>query len=266
MSGGGSGSGNAVVMVSAPAGAVPPDPNDRVFGPLCVNSDFELAVSARIAGDVDLSTDGIPTPPTDETIAAASFLVGLDETSGEWQRGRMRELIEGAGWPTWSLAAQALPFVYDDVQDDFYIARGRVGVQDVRLARMWGTPTQLATSFADLAAGEFRRLVAVAPAAGLLVDLLTFSSTSSTRWFQLWDLASTAAVPTSRTVGARPIVQVAIGVGQASAIAIPSGGLPITNGIVIVASTVPDYYSAPAAGDQDDLAFTVEYATRYNPG
>lgn len=201
---------------------------------------------------VDLRTDAIVVP--DDASSIAAYGLSYNEKDGIYVRDYSMELDEGSGFADYNRTTAALPYLWDDVNNDYFWARGRVGVQLVREQGPFTAPTYLATSCRDLAVGEFRRQVVVG---AYEFDLVTFSSSSSTRWAQVWDVDATSDVPGTPGVS-RPILQVAVGVGVQMAPPLPAH-FAVTLGICVVFSTVPDYYSAPAAGEQDDLAFSLRY-------
>jgi len=208
--------------------------------------------AVTIAPSVDLRTEPITVP--DDASSIAGYTLAYNQKDSFYVRGRALELEEGVSFPPYNLSTAALPYLYDEINGDFFWGRGRVGVALERAMGPFTTPTYRATSCRDLAAGEFRRQLAVG---AYEVDLITFSSTSSTRWAQIWDVTATGDVPTT-AVAARPALQCAVGVGVLVAPSLPPQ-YTFSSGICIVFSTVPDFYSAPAAGEADDLAFSIRY-------
>jgi hypothetical protein len=257
MSGTGSGSGNAVIHVSAPAAAVPPDPNTRQFGPLTADDAFNLNVSARLRGAVDLSVDDIPTPPTVETVAAAAFAVGYNETAAAWERLRAFELTEGSGFPAYQLTTAGLPYLFDELAGgglgDFFIARGRQGVQFIRdPGPRATTPQQFAIDQVG-GATPFRRLLGTGD---LVLDVFEAINNNVALgdfgFWQVWDLADPALVPTVLGTGVLP-VKVILGAPRSTSTfpspqVWPPGGYQLRTGLVIAVSSSPLIWVAPAAG------------------
>jgi hypothetical protein len=257
--GNGSGSGNVILHGSAPAAAVPPDPNTRQFGPVALDDQFRIAVGdVTLRGTVDLSVDDIPTPPTIDTIAAASFSLGWNETAGDWERLRAFEFTEAAGiFPAYNLGCASFPYLFDELANaglgDIFLARGRQGVTFVRNPGPRGeTMTQLAIDQVTGGATPFRRLMG---AGKFLADVFEAINNNvglaDFGFWQLWDLATVAAVPTVLTPATLP-VKVIYGAPrststQPSPQVWPQGGYQMENGIVIAVSSTPLFWTAPAA-------------------
>jgi len=210
--------------------------------------------SISILPFVDLTTDAIAAPASASSLAGYSL--AFNETDAEYKRLRALELTEGAGFPAYNLTTAGLPYLLDELQPptgDFFIARGRLGVQFVRDPGPRGiTPSQFAIDQVAGGATPFRRALAAAAVICDVFEALNNSTASADfAWWQLWDLPTEADVPTAasavlpvkvlpgapRAAGEFPLPQVW-----------PPGGYQLRRGLVISCSSTPLWWTAPPAG------------------
>jgi hypothetical protein len=231
---------STTIAALAPPGTPLPD-RDRVSGAVYATADWALEVSVRaIAGDINLSADGIASPT--DAIATAAFGLAFNETLGQWTRDRAFELTEAAGFPAYQLSTAALPYLLDPLANggsgDFYISRGALGVAAVRTA----SPRHQLRQAALIADGAMAFRNKLEPgdfisSAPIQIGMFMPSSGqdmmgAGPAWFQIWDLDDAADVP---TMGGVALPKVSVFVrhdGSACwAVPMPEGGIVCTTGI-----------------------------------
>lgn len=209
--------------------------------------------SVTIEPIVDDTTDTIAAAAAVSSIA--SYLLAFNELAGQNVRARALELTEGVGFPAFSITGAQLPYLFDEVASgglgNFFISRGRLGVQMVRDPGPRGTtPLQFAIDQVG-GATPFRRLLATGKKICALFEPVNNTTAAADfSFWQLWDLATVASVPTVLGTGVLP-VKVVPGnprnIAQAPQLW-PAGGYQLSTGMVIAVSSAPLIWVAPPAG------------------